>query len=90
MSLSDELWTGEGELHFAGVDERLWSDHDLKQQPPQPGDYVDRLADEIEIERLVEMKVLVCDHDRPLHGHLTTKFVRLAQEGLCGLQWWVS
>ena len=25
-----DVWANEEELHFAGIDERLWSDHDLK------------------------------------------------------------
>eukprot|EP00435_Cladocopium_sp_Y103_P004952 s4480_g1.t1 len=49
---SDDPWLGEEELHFAGVDERLWSGHPLSEQPPPPGDEVDRLANEIEISRL--------------------------------------
>eukprot|EP00435_Cladocopium_sp_Y103_P028418 s2167_g7.t1 len=81
--LSDEVqedpWLGEEELHFAGVDERLWSDHPLTEQPPDPGDEVDKLADEVEINRLLEMKVLVASSDYSgddVKGRLTTKFVK--------------
>ena len=86
----DEVWANEEELHFAGIDERLWSDHDLKQQPPPPGETVDKLADEVEIQRLLEMKVLVKpkNSNGEKCGHLTTKFVRdWAQESLCEFQW---
>ena len=78
LETGDEIWADEEELHFAGVDERLWSSHDLKQQPPPPGEEVDKLADEVEIGRLMDMRVLVKpkDHDGPVQGHLTTKFVR--------------
>ena len=78
LETGDEIWADEEELHFAGVDERLWSNHDLKQQPPPSGEEVGKLADEVEIGRLMDMRVLVKpdDHDGPVQGHLTTKFVR--------------
>ena len=41
----DDVWVGEDEFYFAGVPEDLWSDWDLKEQPPQPPDWVDKLAD---------------------------------------------
>eukprot|EP00435_Cladocopium_sp_Y103_P035447 s2263_g9.t1 len=74
----EDPWLGEEELHFAGVDERLWSDHPLTEQPPDPGDEVDKLADEVEINRLLEMKVLVAsgDYTGDVKGRLTTKFVK--------------
>ena len=74
----DDVWFGEDEIHLAGVTEQLWSDHDLGQQPPQPAAEIDRLADEVEIQRLLEMQVLVepSKHDGQAHGRLTTKFVR--------------
>eukprot|EP00435_Cladocopium_sp_Y103_P022455 s491_g5.t1 len=76
--VEEDPWLGEEELHFAGVDERLWSDHPLTEQPPDPGDKVDRLADEVEISRLLEMKVLVAssDYTGDVKGRLTTKFVK--------------
>ena len=88
----DEIWADDEELHFAGVNEGLWSNHDLKQQPPPPGEEVDKLADEVEIGRLMDMRVLVKPdhHNGPVQGHLTTKFVRdwRLKEGLRGPQWW--
>ena len=46
----------------------------LKGQPPQPDDWVDKLADQVEISRLVEMKEK--DFKGEIHGKLTTKMVR--------------
>jgi hypothetical protein len=56
---ADDVWIGEDDLYFAGVTEQLWSDHDLGQQSPPPAAEIDRLADEVEIQRLLEMQVLV-------------------------------
>ena len=56
----------------------VWSDWDIKEQPPQPDPAVDMVADEIETERLLELKVLVKPeaYQGQVEGHLTTKFVR--------------
>ena len=74
----EEVWLGEDELYFAGTPESVWSDWTLKEQPPPPDPAVDLVADEIEIDRLLEMKVLVKpeDHQGRVEGRLTTKFVR--------------
>lgn len=56
---ADDVWIGEDDLYFAGVTEQLWSDQDLGQQSPPPAAEIDRLADEVEIQRLLEMQVLV-------------------------------
>ena len=45
---SEEVWIGENDLYFAGVTEKLWSDHDLSQQPPTPDAEIDHLADEVD------------------------------------------
>ena len=76
--VDEDVWVGEDELYFAGVPEELWSDCDLKEQPLQPDEWVDKLADQVEISRLVEMKVLVEEKDfkGEIHGKLTTKMVR--------------
>ena len=76
--VDEDVLVGEDELYFAGVPEELWSDCDLKEQPPQPDEWVDKLADQVEISGLVEMKVLVDEKDfkGEIHGKLTTKMVR--------------
>eukprot|EP00435_Cladocopium_sp_Y103_P012444 s1084_g3.t1 len=84
----EDPWLGEEELHFAGIDERLWSDHPLTEQPPDPGDEVDKLADEVEVSRLLDMKVLVAssDYDGEVKGRLTTKVCQgLEEESVCEL-----
>jgi hypothetical protein len=75
---SDGVWDGEDELYFAGIPEELWSDHDLKEPPPHPAEWVDKLADQVEISRLLEMKVLVqaSEFKDEVKGQLTTKMVR--------------
>lgn len=75
---SDDVWDGEDELYFAGIPEELWSDHDLKEPPPHPAEWVDKLADQVEISRLLEMKVLVqaSEFKDEVKGQLTTKMVR--------------
>ena len=62
----------------AGIPEELWSDHDLKEPPPHPAEWVDKLADQVEISRLLEMKVLVqaSEFKDEVKGQLTTKMVR--------------
>ena len=74
----EDPWKDEDELYLAGVREQLWSDHSLDQQPPPPDAAIDALADELEINRLLEMKVLVSPSkfDGVVQGKLTTKFVR--------------
>ena len=56
----------------------MWSDHSLDQQPLPPGPEVVESADELEINGLLEMKVLVTPprFDGVVQGKLTTKFVR--------------
>ena len=39
--VEQDVWVGEDELYFAGIPEELWSDFDLKEQPPQPEDWID-------------------------------------------------
>ena len=51
--------------------------------PGQPEAWVDKLADEVEIKRLVEMGVLQerCKYTGEMNGSLTTKFV---------YHWWLK
>ena len=50
-----DVWKDEQEIHFAGVDESLWSDNSLEETPADPEPWVDELADKLEISRLLEM-----------------------------------
>ena len=54
----DDVWTGEDALQFNGVPEALWSDFPTDRPPDPPEQWVDKLADEVEISRLLEMGVL--------------------------------
>lgn len=74
----EEAWFGEDEFYFAGIPEAVWSDWSLKEQPPPPDSSIDLAADEIETNRLLEMKVLVKPeaYQRQVEGRFTTKFVR--------------
>ena len=73
-----DVWKDEQEIHFAGVDESLWSDNSLEETPADPEPWVDELADKLEISRLLEMGVLkrLEEHEGEVFGKLTTKFVR--------------
>ena len=55
-----EFWSDEDQLEFKGVPEELWSKAPLDKPPPPPEAWVDQLADEVEIQRLLEMGVLQC------------------------------
>ena len=72
-------WYQEEEIQFNETPEGVWSDEPLEVIPGQPPAWVDKLADEIEIERLASMKVL--ERAETYAGSvsdkatLTTKFV---------------
>ena len=72
-------WCQEEEIQFNETPEGVWSDEPLEVIPGQPPAWVDKLADEIEIERLASMKVL--ERAETYAGSvsdkatLTTKFV---------------
>jgi hypothetical protein len=74
----EEALLGEDELYLAGIPEAVWSDWSLKEQPPPPDSSIDLAADEIEINRLLGMKVLVKPeaYQGQVEGRVTTKFVR--------------
>jgi hypothetical protein len=71
--LDDEYWCDEDQV----VPDALWSNLPLDKPPPNPEPWVDQLADEIEIQRLLEMGVLQkreeCTDE--ICGNLTTRFV---------------
>ena len=55
----EEMWKDEDSLQFSGVPEALWSDEPTNKQPGNPEAWVDRLADQVEIDRLLSMGVLM-------------------------------
>ena len=72
-----DVWAGEDEVVTTGMPEALWYDGDIKQHPPEPDQWVDRLADEVELQRLCSMGVLARagDEAQLVNDKLTTKFV---------------
>lgn len=72
-----------------------WSDVDTKTTPGALEQWIDELADRVEIERLVKMGVLVRKEDYSGHvtGKLITKFVRdwhlkdFEKDGTCYKRW---
>ena len=44
-----DVCAGEDEVATTGMPEALWCDADVKQHPPEPDSWVDRLADEVEV-----------------------------------------
>ena len=71
------VWEGEEAVSTATMPQELWSSHDTSQQPPEPAAEIDRLADQVELQRLLSMGVLVkaCDYDKEVTDKLTTKCV---------------
>jgi hypothetical protein len=78
MSSPLHLWAGEEEILVAGVPEALWHDGSLDEQPPTPEQWVEDLADKVEIGRLLDMGVLkrFADYEGEISGRLTTRFAR--------------
>ena len=74
---SADLWADEDSLHFKDVPEDLWSDYNMERQPDEPPEWVDMLANEVEISRLLEMEVLIKEElfQNEVRDSLTTKFV---------------
>ena len=75
--LDDEYWCDEDQVQLGEVPDALWSNLPLDKPPPNPESWVDQLADEIEVQRLLEMGVLQkreeCTDE--VCGNLTTRFV---------------
>eukprot|EP00435_Cladocopium_sp_Y103_P063886 s153_g25.t1 len=74
----DELWSGEDQLQFDGeIPEALWSDLPVDRPPGPPEPWVDKLANELEISRLLKMEVLqkVENPEDDVENTLTTRFV---------------
>ena len=73
----EDIWGDEENLQFSNVPEELWSNSPVDVVPGQPEPWVDMLADEVEIQRLLGMGVLQksCDFKGEISGTLTTRFV---------------
>ena len=73
----EDPWAGEEQLPGDNMPESLWSDCDPAVHPPDPPAWVDRLADNVELQRLCNMGVLMkeSDYKEPVHSKLTTRFV---------------
>ena len=75
--VEEDYWNDEDEIKLQGVPDELWSDSPLDKTPDQPEQWIDELADKVEIGRLLDMKVLDKLENYPgeVFGSLTTKFV---------------
>eukprot|EP00435_Cladocopium_sp_Y103_P042005 s2855_g11.t1 len=75
--LTDDPWYGEDEVSLEAVPVDLWSDCPLSSHPDHPEQWVDRLADQVELKRLCGMNVLqeVDFQSLTQEEHLTAKFV---------------
>ena len=73
----DDVWGDEETLQFSNVPSALWSDSPIDVMPPQPEPWIDKLADEVEIQRLLGMGVLQerSKFEGEISGVLTTRFV---------------
>ena len=72
-----DVWTGEDDVSPTGMPEVLWCDADIEHHPPEPDSWVDRSADEVELQRLCSLGVLVRAGEEAafVTDKLTTKFV---------------
>lgn len=79
IDIEDELWAGEDDIHFKaedGIPEALWRDQDGKNAPPEAEEYIGRLADKVEMGRLLSVGMLSKDFaNQQCSGSLTTRFV---------------
>ena len=73
----EDYWADEDQLQFGDVPESLWLDFPLDKVPPPPEQWVDNLADGVEINCLLAMGVLEKDEEssQKASGTLTTRFV---------------
>ena len=73
----DDFWNDEDQVSFASVPDALWSDLPLDKPPPTPEAWIDALADNVEIDRLLKMEVLqrADECSEVATGTLTTRFV---------------
>ena len=53
--LVDDVWMDEDSLQFSGVPEELWSNAPTDKAPGPPEQWIDKMADQVEISRLLDM-----------------------------------
>ena len=70
--LDDELWADEHQVKLGDVPEALWSHAPLDKLPIAPEPWVDQLADDVEINRLLSMGVRQKQADSELQPVGTT------------------
>ena len=77
MGENDDVWKDEDLLELNNVPIDLWSDAPLDKPPSDPPEWEDRLADEVELNRLLQMGVIAKmeDFKGEVEGTLTGKFV---------------
>ena len=74
----DDVWTGEDSLQFNRVPETLWSDAPIDQPRDPPEQWVDNLAHEVEISRLLGIGVLQPKSDEKIQAQsMVDKALRL-------------
>ena len=61
--MEDDVWAGEENICLTGIPIELWSDAPTDRPPEEPAQWVDDLADKVEIQRLCNMQVLVAAKD---------------------------
>ena len=72
-------WIGEDEVQLTGIPEQLWADFPVESTPTEPpAAWIDELADQREVKRLVDMGVLVLadQFDCAVTGKSTTSLER--------------
>ena len=72
-----DIWAGEENVSTSHMPAKLWPNHDVSQQPPEPDPEVDQLADDVDMKRPLEMGVPVraYDYGKKVTEKLTTKCV---------------
>ena len=75
--LEQDVWEGEDEVTGDDIPSDLWSSCGPDQHPEEPAEWIDRLADYVELKRLCSMDVLSKDISSVAAdaSQLTTKFV---------------
>jgi len=53
-----DVWAGEDEITISGMPKALWCDDDTSKRPAEPEQWVDQLANQVELQRLCSMGVL--------------------------------
>lgn len=82
-TLDEEIYYGESEdlewdTEEIQIPEELWLDGTQEEKPKDPEDYIDKIADQLELGRLIKMEVIkqANDEDKNITRSVTTKSVR--------------